>query len=79
MEKSKVYFTSKICPESLLKLYDLMGFSLPGKVAVKLSTGEAGNPNYLNPQLIKDLVQKVKGTIIECNTAYPGKRFTRCV
>lgn len=76
MEKSKVYFTSKICPESLLKLYDLMGFSLPGKVAVKLSTGEAGNPNYLNPQLIKDLVQKVKGTIIECNTAYPGKRFT---
>ena len=75
-EKSKVYFTSKICPESLLKLYDLMGFSLPGKVAVKLSTGEAGNPNYLNPQLIKDLVQKVKGTIIECNTAYPGKRFT---
>lgn len=76
MEKSKVYFTSKICPESLLKLYDLMGVSLPGKVAVKLSTGEAGNPNYLNPQLIKDLVQKVKGTIIECNTAYPGKRFT---
>ena len=75
MEKSKVYFTKKITPESLVLLYEKLGVSLPGKVAVKLSTGEAGNPNYLNPDLIKDLVQKVAGTIIECNTAYEGKRY----
>ena len=75
MEKAKVYFTKKIAPESLLALYEKMGVALPGKVAVKLSTGEAGNPNYLNPDLIKDLVQKVNGTIVECNTAYQGKRY----
>ena len=75
MEKAKVYFTRKITPESLVSLYEKLGVSLPAKVAVKLSTGEAGNPNYLNPDLIKDLVQKVDGTIIECNTAYEGKRF----
>ena len=75
MEKAKVYFTKKIAPESLLALYEKMGVSLPGKVAVKLSTGEAGNPNYLNPDLIKDVVQKVNGTIVECNTAYQGKRY----
>ena len=75
MGKAKVYFTRKITPESLVSLYEKLGVSLPAKVAVKLSTGEAGNPNYLNPDLIKDLVQKVDGTIIECNTAYEGKRF----
>ena len=75
MEKSKVYFTKKITPESLVLLYEKLGVTLPGKVAVKLSTGEAGNPNYLNPDLIKALVQKVDGTIIECNTAYEGKRY----
>ena len=76
MEKSKVYFTKEITPESLIKIYEAMGKELPGKVAVKLSTGEAGGHYYLNPNLIKDLVHKVDGTIIECNTAYAGKRNT---
>lgn len=76
MEKSKVYFTKEITPESLIKIYEAMGKELTGKVAVKLSTGEAGGHYYLNPNLIKDLVHKVNGTIIECNTAYAGKRNT---
>ncbi len=74
MEKSKVYFTKNIDSESLVKMYEVLNKELKGKVAVKLSTGEAGNNNYLHPELIKDLVHKVNGTIIECNTAYPGKR-----
>jgi len=74
MTKSKVYFTREISPASLVRTYEALGAVLPGKVAVKISTGEAGNPNYLKPELIKDLVQKLNGTIVECNTAYPGAR-----
>lgn len=74
MSKSKVYFTRSITPESLLKLYEILNVPMAGKVAIKISTGEAGNPNYLNPELIRDLIQKVNGTIIECNTAYLGAR-----
>ncbi len=74
MSKSKVYFTREISPASLVRVYGALGVTLPGKVAVKISTGEAGNPNYLKPELIKDLVQKLKGTIVECNTAYEGAR-----
>lgn len=74
MGKAKVYFTKNIDSESLVKMYEVLNKELNGKVAVKLSTGEAGNNNYLHPELIKDLVHKVNGTIIECNTAYPGKR-----
>ncbi len=69
---SVVYYTKDISPEGLRKAYEALGKELPGKVAVKLSTGEAGNPNYLSPDLIKDLVQSVDGTIVECNTAYSG-------
>ena len=76
MEKSKVYFTKEITPDSLIKIYKALGRDLKGKVAVKLSTGEAGGHYYLNPNLIKDLVHKVNGTIVECNTAYSGKRNT---
>ena len=76
MEKSKVYFTKEITPESLIKIYEVLGKELKGKVAVKLSTGEAGGHYFLNPNLIKDLVSKVNGTIVECNTAYEGKRNT---
>ena len=76
MEKSKVYFTKEITPESLIKMYETLGVDLKGKVAVKLSTGEAGGHYFLNPNLIKDLVHKVNGTIVECNTAYAGKRNT---
>lgn len=68
-----VYFTKDISPEGLLKIYQALGVDLSGKVAVKLSTGENGS-NYLDPQLIKDLVQSVNGTIVECNTAYGGNR-----
>lgn len=74
MSKSKVYFTREISPASLVRVFEALGTELPGKVAVKISTGEAGNPNYLKPELIKELVQRLKGTIVECNTAYEGKR-----
>ena len=76
MEKSKVYFTSKITPESLIKIYEAVGKELTGKVAIKISTGEPGGHNFLNPNLIKNLVNKLNGTIVECNTAYSGRRNT---
>ena len=74
MEKAKVYFTKNINSQSLIKMYEVLNKELKGNVGVKISTGEAGNNNYLHPELIKDLVHKVNGTIIECNTAYDGKR-----
>lgn len=76
MGKTKVYFTSEITPESLVKIYEYLGVEATGKVGVKISTGELGGHNYLKPELIKDLVNKVNGTILECNTAYPGNRNT---
>ena len=76
MEKAKVYFTSEITPKSLVKIYEKLGVEPTGKVGVKISTGELGGHNYLKPELIKDLVEKVNGTIVECNTAYPGNRNT---
>lgn len=69
-----VYFTSEITPESLMAVYEKLGWTPGGKVAVKLSTGEPPASNYLQPALIKDLVQSVNGTIVECNTAYGGSR-----
>lgn len=74
MEKSKVYFTKRITPESLIKIYETLGVNLSGKVGVKVSTGEAGSKGYLKADLIGPLVKKLNGTILECNTAYPGKR-----
>jgi uncharacterized Fe-S center protein len=73
-EKPKVYMTGSINPAGLMAVYDALGLKANGKVAVKISTGEPGNPHFLDPNLIKGLVQTVKGTIIECNTAYGGKR-----
>lgn len=73
-EASKVLMTSDISPESLVKIYEALGRKATGKVAVKISTGEPGGHNFLQPSLIKDLVKKVDGTIVECNTAYEGKR-----
>ncbi|WP_410518915.1 DUF362 domain-containing protein [Butyricimonas paravirosa] len=70
----KVYMFKEISPENLVKIYEALGREATGKVAVKLSTGEPGGHNFLQPVLIKDLVQKVKGTIVECNTAYGGGR-----
>lgn len=72
----KVYVTRDISPESLIKIYEALGRKAEGRVAVKVSTGEAGNPNYLQPSLIAGLVKKVGGTIVECNTAYGGRRGT---
>lgn len=76
MAKAKVYFTKEITQSSLVKAYEALGVELVGKVAVKISTGEPGGHNFLQPALIKDLVQKLNGTIVECNTAYEGKRNT---
>ena len=72
----KVYMTSDISAAGLVKVYEALGVKPEGKVAVKISTGEPGGHNFLQPALIKNLVQKVKGTIVECNTAYTGKRYT---
>ena len=69
-----VYFTSDITPDGLVAVYERLGWKPQGKVAVKLSTGEPPASNYLRPELIKDLVQSVNGTIVECNTAYGGSR-----
>jgi len=74
MKKAKVYFTKEITSESLIKIYEKLGVELKGKVGVKVSTGEAGSKGYLKADLIGPLVQKLNGTILECNTAYPGKR-----
>ena len=76
MEKAKVYFTKEITPESLINIYEKLGVNLKGKVGVKVSTGEDGAKGYLKADLIGPLVKKLNGTIIECNTAYPGKRTT---
>ena len=71
---STVYFTKDISPAGLMAIYNKLGREATGKVAVKLSTGEAGNTHYLSPALIGDLVKHVNGTIIEGNTAYGGSR-----
>ena len=76
MEKSKVFFTKEITPESLQKIYEALGVELKGRVGVKVSTGEAGSKGYLKADLIGPFVKGLNGTIIECNTAYPGKRNT---
>lgn len=76
MEKSKVYFTKEIKGESLVRLYEKLGVSLPGKVAVKLHSGEDGNQNYMKPEFVKNIIEHVNGTVVECNTAYEGARNT---
>ena len=65
---SKVYFTKEITPESLIKIYEKLGVSLKGNVAVKLHSGEKGNQNYLRPEFVKSLIDQVNGTVVECNT-----------
>ena len=70
----RVYFTSNISPAGLMSVYEALGLTPNGNVAVKVHTGEPGNPHYLNPELIRDLVQRVNGTIVETNTAYGGRR-----
>lgn len=74
MEKAKVYFTKEITPESVVKMYQVLGVTLPGKVAVKLHSGEDGNQNYVKPEFVKPMIDYVNGTVVECNTAYDGAR-----
>lgn len=74
--KSKVYFSSTVTPEKVLELYQLLGTKLPGRIAVKVHSGEVGNQNFLRPEFWKPLVNEVGGTIVECNTAYEGGRNT---
>ena len=74
-EGAAVYMTESISPESLIKIYDALGVKAEGRVAVKISTGEAGGHNYLKPELIGDFVKHVNGKLVECNTAYAGKRM----
>lgn len=74
MKKSVVYFTKDITPEKLIEIYDKLEIELKGNVGIKVSTGEKGSKGYLKADLIKPLVEKLNGTIVECNTAYPGAR-----
>ncbi len=74
MEKSKVYFIKEITPENIIKAYEVLGKKLPGKVAVKMHSGEKGNQNYLRAEFVKDVIHHVNGTVVECNTAYEGAR-----
>lgn len=76
MEKAKVYFTKEITPQAVVRMYEAMGVKLPGRVAVKLHSGEVGNQNFLRPDFLAPMVAHVEGTIVECNTAYEGKRDT---
>ena len=76
--KSKVFFSREISPEIVVKMYEKLGIELPGKVAVKVHSGEKGNQNFLRPEFWKPMVEKVNGTIVECNTAY-GTRFNNGV
>ena len=76
MEKSVVYFTRDTSPESVLKLYNTLQKTLPGKVAIKVHSGEVGNQNFLRPPFWKPIIDAVGGTVVECNTAYDGQRDT---
>lgn len=76
MEKPKVYFTKELTSEAVVKIYQKLGKTLPGKVAVKVHSGEEGNQNYLRPEFLKPMIEYVKGTVVECNTAYDGARDT---
>ena len=73
-EAATVYMTTDISPEGLVRIYEALGVETHGRVAVKISTGESSKSNHLRPELIKNLVQKVNGTLVECNTAYGGNR-----
>lgn len=76
MEQAKVYFTKHITPQKMIEMYKVLGKELPGKVAVKVHSGEVGNQNFIRPEFMKDVIDAVQGTIVECNTAYEGERDT---
>ena len=74
--KSKVYFTKEITPQKIVAMYKILNKELPGKIAVKVHSGEKGNQNYLHPEFLKEIIEYVDGTVVECNTAYEGARNT---
>ena len=74
--KSKVYFTKEITKESVLKMYEVLGKELNGNVAIKVHSGEAGNQNFIRPEMYEDVIKHLNGTVVECNTAYDGERNT---
>jgi len=75
MNNSKVYFTKELTGKALIKIYEALSKELKGKVAVKIHSGELGGHNFIKPEMMKELIQKLNGVIVECNTAYHGKRF----
>ena len=74
--KTKVYFSKTITPQKVLELYKMLGKNLPGKVAIKVHSGEKGNQNFLHPEFWREIIEHVGGTVVECNTAYDGARNT---
>ena len=74
--KSKVYFSKVITPENVVEMFKVLNKELPGNVAVKVHSGEKGNQNFLRPEFLKNIIEYVNGTVVECNTAYVGKRET---
>lgn len=76
MEKAKVYFTKQVTPEAMTAMYEALGLELPGKVAVKVHSGEMGNQNFIRPEFMEPVIRRVDGIVAECNTAYEGKRNT---
>ena len=76
MEKAKVYFTRELTPEAVVRMLEALNANLPGKVAVKLHSGEQGNQNFIRPEVLKAAIDHVNGTVVECNTAYAGARNT---
>ena len=76
MEKPNVYFTKELTPEAVIRMYEALNITLPGKVAVKVHSGEVGNQNFIRPAFMKPMIDSVNGTIVECNTAYEGERNT---
>ena len=74
MSKPKVYFTKTITPEKLVEMFKILKKDLPGRVAIKIHSGEDGNKNFLRPEFMKNIVDYLKGRIVECNTAYEGAR-----
>ena len=76
MKQSDVYLIRDVLPENLVRIYETLGCTLAGRVAVKLHSGEEGNQNYIRPEFVKPLIEQVGGTVVECNTAYEGERNT---
>lgn len=74
MGKSKVYFCREITEDKVVEMFKVLRYNLPGKVAVKVPSGEKGNQNYLKPEFLNKIIDYVNGTVVECNTAYEGSR-----